>query len=56
MASEPSFVEKASEKIKELGETPVPLKHVGLIVLITVLVVAPPRTWLVTSSQKLHRL
>jgi hypothetical protein len=47
---------KITEKIKEIGETPIPLKHVAVIVTIAVLAVRPPRTWFVTTSHELHRV
>ena len=47
---------KITEKIKEIGDTPIALKHVCVIVTIAVLVARPPRAWLVTNSQVLHRV
>ena len=54
---------KIVNKIKEIGETPVPLKHVVLIVTFAVLVVRPPIVWkygyftrMAVSSQELHRV
>lgn len=44
------------EKIKELGETPIPLKHAVLAVVITALIIRPPRVWFVTTSQQIHRV
>ena len=44
------------KKVQEIGDTPVPLKHVIVAVVITALVVSPPRSWLVINSAKLHRV
>lgn len=46
--------EKLKQKIEEIGEIQVPLKTVVLIVAFTVLIVRPPNTWLITTSQKIH--
>ena len=47
---------KIKEKIIEIGEKPVPIKHVAVIVLVTILVSRPSGIYIVSSSQKLHRL
>lgn len=44
------------EKIKEIGEIQIPLKTVVLVMAFTVLIVRPPGTWIVTTSQKIHTL
>lgn len=52
-----------TDKIKEIGDTPVALKHVIVLVTIAVLVVRPPMVWRygysshsAVSSQGLHRV
>jgi len=44
------------KKVQEIGDTPVPLKHAVAAVVVTMLIVRPPRSWLVLNSAKLHRV
>lgn len=47
---------KVLDKMREIGEIPVPLKTTVLLVVVTALVVRPPRVWMITNSQHLHRV
>lgn len=38
------------EKIKEIGEIPVPLKTVVIVLAVTILVIRPPMTWVMIKK------